>query len=109
MISLSTGRSSDSRKKVLVVAPPYRLSQNGFPLGLMYVAASLQRAGHHVQAIDMDLLNLPMDDYIRELRNRDYDYFCIGGMITAWNFIVFPAILSNRSNPGRKLLSGAGL
>src|SRR5690348_3138643 len=82
-------RTADSKKRVLVVSPPYRLSQSGFPLGLMYVAASLQKAGHHVEVIDMDVSNLPMDDYIRELKERQYDYFCIGGMITAWNFIVF--------------------
>ena len=75
----------DSRKRVLIVAPPYRLSQNGFPLGLMYIAASLQKAGHQVEAIDMDLLNLPMDDYIRELRDRDYDYFCTGGELKTLN------------------------
>lgn len=109
LISPFSPRSSESRKKVLVVAPPYRLSQSGFPLGLMYVAGALQSAGHHVEVIDMDVLNLPMDDYIRELRERDYDYFCIGGMITAWNFIVFSVNLVKQIKPHVKTLVGGGI
>jgi anaerobic magnesium-protoporphyrin IX monomethyl ester cyclase len=99
---------SDSKKRILVVAPPYRLSPHGFPLGLMYIAASLQYAGHHVEAIDMDALNLPGDDYIRELKNRDYDYFCTGGMITAWNFLKFSCEAVRKLKPQAKIIVGGG-
>lgn len=100
---------SDSQKRILVVSPPYRLSQAGFPLGLMYIAAVLQRAGHHVEVIDMDVLNLPMDEYIRELKNREYDYFCTGGMITAWNFITVSCDMVKKVKPRAKIIVGGGI
>lgn len=100
---------TDSKKRVLIVSPPYRLSQVGFPLGLMYIAAVLQQAGHHVEVIDMDVLNLPEEDYLRELSERQYDYFCIGGMITAWNFIVYSCVAVKRFKPHVKVVVGGGI
>lgn len=96
-------------KRILIVAPPYRLSQVGFPLGLMYIAAVLERAGHHVQTIDMDVENLCVDDYIRELKTREYDYFCTGGMITAWNFIVFSCNYVKKIKQDVKIVVGGGI
>lgn len=98
-----------SKKRVLIVAPPYRLSQGNFPLGLMYVASALQEVGHIVQVIDMDVLNLPMDKYMKELRERDYDYFLIGGMITAWNFIVFSCNFVKQIKPHVVAIVGGGV
>ena len=98
-----------SKKRILIVAPPYRLSQTAYALGLMYIAAVLQREGHHVEVIDMDAFNLPMDDYVRELREREYDYFCTGGMITAWNFVVFSANLVKQLKPHVKVIVGGGI
>lgn len=96
-------------KRILIVAPPYRLSQVGFPLGLMYIAAVLERAGHDVQVIDMDVLNLSPQDYYNELKDREYDYFCTGGMITAWNFIRFSCDLVKQIKPEIKVIVGGGI
>ncbi|MBI3307197.1 MAG: radical SAM protein [Candidatus Omnitrophica bacterium] len=100
---------SDSRKRILVIAPPYRLNQTAYALGLMYIAAVLERAGHYVEVIDMDVRNLPMDDYIRELKTRNYDYVCTGGMITAWNFLVFTVNLVKELRPRVKVIVGGGI
>ncbi len=96
-------------KRILIVSPPYRLSQVGFPLGLMYIAAVLERAGHHIEVIDMDVDNLPMDDYIRELKTRSYDYFLTGGMITCWNFIDFSCKFIKEIKPAVKIVVGGGI
>lgn len=96
-------------KRILIVSPPYRLSQSGFPLGLMYIAATLEKAGHHVEVIDMDVINLPIDDYIKELKERDYDYFCAGGMITCWNFLALSCNLVKQFKPHAKAIIGGGI
>ncbi len=100
---------ADSRKRVLIVAPPYRLSQTAFALGLMWIAAVLQKAGHHVEVIDMDAFNLPMDDYVKELKERRYDYLCTGGMVTAWNFIRFTSDFVKEIKPQVKVIVGGGI
>lgn len=101
--------SLSTRTKILVIAPPYRLSQTSFPLGLMYIAAVLQNAGHCVEVLDMDVLNLDVCDYARELRERHYDYVCIGGMITAWNFAMSTCDMVSDLKPNAKIIVGGGL
>ena len=98
-----------SSKRILVVAPPYRLSQTAFALGLMWIAAVLQKAGHRVEVIDMDAYNLPMDNFVKELRERKYDYLCTGGMITAWNFLKFTCDLVKQIKPEVKVIIGGGV
>ena len=98
-----------SKKRVLIVSSPYRHSFAAFPFGPMYIAAVLQKAGYHVELIDMDVLNLSEEEYLRELRERSYDYCCIGGMITAWNFLVFTAHAVKRLHPNVKLIVGGGV
>src|SRR3989338_7235697 len=100
--------NSAHKKNILVISPPYRLSQASFPLGLMYIASSLQRAGHHVEVIDMDAVNLPEALYLNELKTRNYDYLCIGGMITAWNFVFFTCQAVKQINPNIKIIVGGG-
>ena len=100
---------SANAKRILIVSPPYRLSQATFPLGLMYIAAVLDRAGHEVEVIDMDVENLSMDDYVQELKTREYDYFCTGGMITSWNFVVFSCNYIREVKPAVKIIVGGGI
>lgn len=100
---------SSSSKRVLIVSPPYRLNQTAYALGLMYIAAVLDKAGHHVEVIDMDVLNLSTEDYVRELQSRRYDYLCTGGMITAWNFLMFTCNLVKEIKPDVKVIVGGGI
>ncbi|OGW85606.1 MAG: hypothetical protein A3A81_01355 [Omnitrophica bacterium RIFCSPLOWO2_01_FULL_45_10b] len=102
-------KHSSRAKRILVVSPPYRLSQVGFPLGLMYIGAILERAGHQVEVIDMDVENLSMDDYVQELNVREYDYFLTGGMITCWNFVVFSCNYIKKIKPDVKIVAGGGI
>lgn len=100
---------TDSRVQVLIVAPPYRLSQTTFALGLMWIAAVLQKAGHHVEVIDMDVLNLNEEELTRQLRERTYDYLCLGGMITAWNFARFVCDYVKAIKPHVTVVVGGGI
>ncbi len=101
--------SSPSQRRVLLISPPYRFSQGSFPFGPMYVAAALQKANFHVEVIDMDVLGLSEWDYVRELRERRYDFLCMGGMITAWNFLVFSACAVKQLRPDVKIIVGGGI
>ncbi|MDD5085018.1 MAG: radical SAM protein [Candidatus Omnitrophica bacterium] len=100
---------SSRSKKILIVSPPYRISQSTFPLGPMYIAAVLRKAGHGVEIIDMDVLNLSEEDYCRRLQEAEYDYLCTGGMITAWNFIVFTCEAVRAIRPDAKIIVGGGI
>lgn len=99
----------DRKRKILIVAPPYRLSQTAFPLGLMWIAAVLQKAGHEVGVIDMDAYNLTRENLAKELREREYDYFLTGGMITAWNFLRFVCDYVKSIKPDAKVVVGGGV
>jgi len=106
---MDMNRLSESKRKFLVVAPPYRLSQASFPMGLMYVSAVIQSKGHQVEVIDMDSTNLSVEALVQELRNRDYDFLCTGGMITAWNFIRFLVECVKEMKPHVKVIVGGGV
>ncbi|MFZ5803181.1 MAG: B12-binding domain-containing radical SAM protein [Candidatus Omnitrophota bacterium] len=96
-------------RRVLIVAPPYRLSPTIFPLGLMYIAAVLQKAGHQVDLIDMDVINLSEAEFTKQLRERDYDYLCTGGMITTWNFLRFACDYAKTVKPQATVIVGGGI
>lgn len=102
-------QKTDSGKNVLIIAPPYRLSQTTFALGLMWIAAVLQKAGHKVEVIDMDVLNLTEGEFTRQLRERTYDYLCTGGMITAWNFLRFTCDYVKKVHPHVTVVVGGGV
>ncbi|MBI4550065.1 MAG: radical SAM protein [Candidatus Omnitrophica bacterium] len=95
--------------RVLMICPPYRLSLTNFPLGLAYIAAAVLKRGHEVSVIDMDAYNYPMDEYVRRLKEFEYDVLCVGGMITAWNFIEFTVNTVKRLKPEVKIVVGGGI
>ncbi len=49
--------------KILLVYPPYNIEPNP-PLGLAYLAATLEKAGHDVKIIDMTPLNMKVEEDI---------------------------------------------
>ena len=57
----------------------------------------------------MDAFNLPMDDLMKELKEREYDYFLTGGMITAWNFLRFVCDHVKTIKPHVKVVVGGGV
>ncbi len=99
----------NTKGRVLIVAPPYRLSQGALPLGLAYIASTLQKAGHSVELIDMDVHNHPIDEYTRLLKEKRYDVLCTGGMITAWNFLRFTCEYVKQIKPEVKIVIGGGV
>ncbi len=102
-------KNFSSKQRVLVISPPYRLSQASLPLGLAYITAILQKAGHPVEVVDMDVHNYPAAEYTKILKEKNYDVLCMGGMITAWNFLKFTAEYVKQIKPHVKIVLGGGV
>lgn len=98
-----------TKPRVLLISPPYRLTAESMPLGPMYIAAVLEKAGCVIEVIDMDVRNLPPAQYLREIQDRNFDYFFIGGMISAWNFIVYSINAVKALKPSAKVIVGGGI
>lgn len=101
--------SISSKPRILIVSPPYRLSQASMPLGLAYITAVFLQKGHPVEVIDMDVCNYTMEEYTRCLREKKYDVLCTGGMITAWNFFKFTCEYVKQIKPHVKVVVGGGV
>jgi radical SAM superfamily enzyme YgiQ (UPF0313 family) len=55
--------------KILLVYPPYNIEPNP-PLGLAYLAATLEKADHDVKIVDMTPLNMKVEeDILQEIRS----------------------------------------
>ncbi|MGB7533073.1 MAG: radical SAM protein [Halobacteriota archaeon] len=100
-------------RKVLIIVPPVRLSQtpSRFPLGLAYVAASLERCGIEVSILDLNILRLPKE--AEELKVSEaiqtVDVVCTGGMITTLNTIARIASYVKKYRPQIPVVVGGPL
>lgn len=56
------------------------------PLGLAYIAASLEQVGHKVKIIDINAMRISDDDLIKKIKSSDV--IGIGGMITEYKKII---------------------
>lgn len=74
--------------KITLINPRYKVwSPNLWaPLGLAYIAASLEQAGHKVEIIDINATRISDDDLIEKIRYSDM--VGIGGMITEYRKII---------------------
>ena len=65
--------------KVMLVQPATKEKRtSGPPLGLAYIASSLEKHGHKVKIIDSAILNYKIDDIQKEIKNFDPDAVGIG-------------------------------
>ena len=78
--------------KVLLIVPPVRLSvpPTRFPLGLAYLAASLERNGFDVSVLDLNIIrpSLKEEKALITKALHNIDVVGIGGMITMSNTII---------------------
>ncbi len=77
------------------------------PLGLAYIAATLEKVGHTVKIIDMGSKIISDKKLIEELVSSDI--IGITGMITTRNEVVRLANLSKQVNPRAKVILGGAL
>jgi len=92
--------------KITLINPKYVLwSPNVWaPLGLAYVAASLEKAGHKVKIIDMNAFKISDKDVLGMIRNSDA--IGIGGLITEYMKIINLANLIKETYPDKPVILG---
>jgi magnesium-protoporphyrin IX monomethyl ester (oxidative) cyclase len=92
--------------KITLINPKYVLwSPNVWaPLGLAYIAASLEKAGHKVKIIDMNAFKISDRDALRMIRNSDA--IGIGGLITEYMKILNLADLIKDAYPDKSVIVG---
>lgn len=74
--------------KILLAVPPGRGGRESIvvpPLGLLYLAGSLERAGYKVQILDAFAEGLSWAEFERRVASIKPDVFGIGGMTPVWD------------------------
>ncbi len=67
---------------VLLIRPKSRIPITNFPLGLMYLAASLEKAGHKAEILDLRFRNSSLQEIPRRIQEIRPDIVGIGAMTT---------------------------
>lgn len=102
---------------VLLIVPPYsgedrygkRLSKLGpvaEPLGLAYIAAVLEQAGHHVELVDAIALNLSADAVARKLEDHRYKLVGVTMLTPMYGRAVEVIRAIHRADPEVKIMVG---
>jgi magnesium-protoporphyrin IX monomethyl ester (oxidative) cyclase len=93
---------------VLLIYPPLRLSKKPVspPLGLMSLAAVLEKAGAVVEILDLNMLRLNFSELKEELKKRKFDIVGMGGMATVYYYIKFLAKYLKSEYPNVPLIGG---
>ncbi|HNX90611.1 MAG TPA: radical SAM protein [Candidatus Omnitrophota bacterium] len=68
--------------KILLIRPFSKIPITNFPLGLMYIASSLEKAGHEVKILDLRFKDSGMGDINKALNDFIPDTVGIGAMTT---------------------------
>jgi len=79
------------RGRILLIVPPVRVSvpPTRFPLGLAYIAASLEQSGFEVSVLDLNILrpSIHEEEKLVLEASRSVDIVGMGGMITMFKTI----------------------
>lgn len=75
--------------KILIINPPIRewAEPNCVPLGLGYIASTLQAAGYSIDMLDINAYRYPKDEVISILKGKNPDLILTGGIITVYNYL----------------------
>jgi len=67
--------------RIALLTTPKTMKQNGYPLGLMYLASTLRTwGGHDVTIIDTKVNNMPIDTAVKKAGDFAADIIAISGM-----------------------------
>jgi radical SAM superfamily enzyme YgiQ (UPF0313 family) len=94
--------------KVLLIYPPLRLSKKPLspPVGLLSLAATLEKSGAIVEILDLNMLRLNFSELKKELRKRQFNIIGMGGMATVYYYIKFLAKYIKTEFPNVPLIGG---
>lgn len=94
--------------RVLLIYPPVRLAAPPRvpPMGYLYLGAVLEEAGISVEILDLNVLRLPIDDVMAEVRRREFDVIGIGGMTTVYYYLELLSLMLKREFPTTPIMGG---
>jgi anaerobic magnesium-protoporphyrin IX monomethyl ester cyclase len=97
--------------RVLLINPPLReqYPPNSFPYGLAYVAKYLQKAGHHVEVLDIDTFRYDRKKVVEELSKYKCDVVGTGGIITVYKYLKWLIPEIRKAHPEAKIILGGTL
>ena len=74
---------------ILIINPPIRkwAKPNCVPLGLGYIASTLQMAGHSVDMLDINAYRYPKDEVTAILKKKNPEFILAGGIITVYSYL----------------------
>lgn len=97
--------------KILFINPPLHNFLNGChsettPLGLMYLAAVLEKNNHQAKVLDAERLLLNWDDLANKIKTENPDIVGIGGMTLGSPAILKTAKIAKKILPNAKIIVG---
>jgi radical SAM superfamily enzyme YgiQ (UPF0313 family) len=94
--------------KVLLVNPPIRewAKPNCFPEGLGILASCLKKAGHDVEALDINAHRYTKEKVVEIIGKSDYDLIGMGGLITVYGYMGWFADICKQLHPGKPVILG---
>jgi radical SAM superfamily enzyme YgiQ (UPF0313 family) len=107
-VSAQPKRAAGDRLKVLFLYPPVRLiaAPRIPPMGFLYMAAILEHEGIDVEILDLNVLRLPIDQVMVEIRKRQFDVIGMGGMTTVYYYIKLLSLKIKAEFPHVPIIGG---
>ena len=98
--------------KVLLINPPHEYggsmrAPEVFPLGLGYIATTLLKSGHKVEALDIYAHQYPKEEVELRIRDLDYDVVGIGALSTQYSYIKWLTAQLKKHHDGKIVLGNA--
>src|SRR5262245_14899542 len=105
---MKTAENDTGRIKVLFVYPPVRLVSPARvpPMGFLYLAAILEKAGIDVEILDLNILRIPFSKVKEEVLKRKFDVIGIGGMTTVYYYIKLFSLMIKKELPHVPIIGG---
>ena len=97
--------------RVLLINPLVRewARPNCVPLGLCYIAACMQRAGHEVEIYDINALRPSPDDIRAKIAAARYDWAGVGGIVTTYSYVKWLVGALKDAHPDRPVVVGGSV
>lgn len=94
--------------KILLINPPIRMGGTAtlFPLGLGYIAAVLLEAGHSVEVLDINALEMPKGEVVKKIKETDSNVVGIGALSTSYMYVKWLTETIKEARPDLKVVIG---
>ncbi|MDP8213171.1 MAG: radical SAM protein, partial [Candidatus Zapsychrus exili] len=75
--------------KVVFINPSLRpdSKRKMLPVGLGYVLTAVKNSGINFDLIDMDVDDISMEGFEKILKDKIYDVYCLGCIVTGYSFL----------------------